>query len=65
MSPSFGIIETKNQEVKDENSNKNPTVLSVQRDYMAGEVSKALTKKLLLPRDIVEAHDAGIIHFHE
>ena len=65
MSPSFGIIETKNQEVKDENSNKNPTVLSVQRDYMAGEVSKALTKKLLLPRDIVEAHDAGIIHFHD
>lgn len=65
MSPSFGIIETKNQEVKDENSNKNPMVLSVQRDYMAGEVSKALTKKLLLPRDIVEAHDAGILHFHD
>ena len=51
--------------MKDENSNKNPTVLSVQRDYMAGEVSKALTKRLLLPADIVEAHEEGIIHFHE
>ena len=59
MSPSFGIIETKNQEVKDENSNKNPMVLSVQRDYMAGEVSKALTPH------IAQAHQEGIIHIHD
>ncbi len=59
------LIECNNEEVKQENSNKNPTVNSVQRDYMAGEVSKDLTKRLLLPRDIVEAHEEGIIHFHD
>ncbi len=61
----LSLIECNNEEVKQENSNKNPTVNSVQRDYMAGEVSKDLTRRLLLPRDIVEAHDAGIIHFHD
>ncbi len=59
------LIECNNEEVKQENSNKNPTVNSVQRDYMAGEVSKDLTKRILLPREIVEAHDAGILHFHD
>ena len=59
------LIECNNEEVKQENSNKNPTVNSVQRDYMAGEVSKDLTRRILLPRDIVEAHDAGLIHFHD
>ena len=59
------LIECNNEEVKQENSNKNPTVNSVQRDYMAGEVSKDLTKRLLLPPDIVEAHEEGIIHFHD
>ena len=59
------LIECNNEEVKQENSNKNPTVNSVQRDYMAGEVSKDITKRLLLPTDIVEAHEKGIIHFHD
>ena len=59
------LIECNNEEVKQENSNKNPTVNSVQRDYMAGEVSKDITKRLLLPREIVEAHEQGIIHFHD
>ncbi|MBE6704316.1 MAG: anaerobic ribonucleoside-triphosphate reductase [Ruminococcaceae bacterium] len=59
------LIECNNEEVKQENSNKNPTVNSVQRDYMAGEVSKDITKRILLPKDIVEAHDAGLIHFHD
>ncbi len=59
------LIECNNEEVKQENSNKNPTVNSVQRDYMAGEVSKDLTRRILLPRDIVEAHDQGLIHFHD
>ncbi len=59
------LIECNNEEVKQENSNKNPTVNSVQRDYMAGEVSKDLTKRILLPPDIVEAHEQGIIHFHD
>ena len=59
------IIECNNEEVKQENSNKNPTVNSVQRDYMAGEVSKDLTRRILLPQDIVEAHEKGIIHFHD
>jgi len=59
------LIECNNEEVKQENSNKNPTVNSVQRDYMAGEVSKDITKRILLPREIVEAHDAGLIHFHD
>ncbi len=59
------LIECNNEEVKQENSNKNPTVNSVQRDYMAGEVSKDLTRRVLLPREIVEAHDQGLIHFHD
>lgn len=59
------LIEHDNEEVKQENSNKNPTILSTQRDYMAGEVSKDLTRREFLPKDIVEAHDAGIIHFHD
>ena len=59
------LIECNNEEVKQENSNKNPTVNSVQRDYMAGEVSKDLTRRLLLPEDIVAAHDQGLIHFHD
>ncbi len=59
------LIECNNEEVKQENSNKNPTVNSVQRDYMAGEVSKDITKRILLPSEIVEAHDAGLIHFHD
>ena len=61
----LSLIECNNEEVKQENSNKNPTVNSVQRDYMAGEVSKDITKRLLLDNDIVEAHEQGIIHFHE
>ena len=61
----LSLIECNNEEVKQENSNKNPTVNSVQRDYMAGEVSKDITKRILLPRDIVEAHEQGIIHFHD
>ena len=59
------LIECNNEEAKQENSNKNPTVNSVQRDYMAGEVSRDITNRLLLPADIVEAHNAGIIHFHD
>ena len=61
----LSLIECNNEEVKQENSNKNPTVNSVQRDYMAGEVSKDITKRILLPPDIVEAHEKGIIHFHD
>ena len=61
----LSLIECNNEEVKQENSNKNPTVNSVQRDYMAGEVSKDITRRILLPTDIVEAHDKGIIHFHD
>ena len=61
----LSLIECNNEEVKQENSNKNPTVNSVQRDYMAGEVSKDLTRRILLPPDIVEAHDEGLIHFHD
>ena len=61
----MSLIECNNEEVKQENSNKNPTVNSVQRDYMAGEVSKDITKRILLPADIVAAHDQGIIHFHD
>jgi len=59
------LIECNNEEAKQENANKNPTVNSVQRDYMAGEVSKDLTRRMLLPEDIVKAHDEGIIHFHD
>ncbi|RGY49135.1 anaerobic ribonucleoside-triphosphate reductase [[Clostridium] symbiosum] len=61
----LSLIECNNEDVKQENSNKNPTVNSVQRDYMAGEVSKDLTTRLLLPQEVVEAHEAGIIHFHD
>ena len=61
----MSLIECNNEEVKQENSNKNPTVNSVQRDYMAGEISKDLTRRLLLPEDIVKAHEEGIIHFHD
>lgn len=61
----LSLIECNNEEVKQENSNKNPTVNSVQRDYMAGEVSKDITRRFLLPQDIVEAHEEGIIHFHD
>ena len=59
------LIECNNEEVKQENSNKNPTINSVQRDYMAGEVSKDLTRRILLPLDIVQAHEEGLIHFHD
>lgn len=59
------LIECENEDVKQENSNKNPTIISTQRDYMAGEVSKDLTRRVFLPKKIVEAHDAGIIHFHD
>ncbi len=59
------LIECNNEEVKQENANKNPTINAVQRDYMAGEVSKDITSRILLPQDIVEAHEAGIIHFHD
>lgn len=61
----LAIIENESEEIKQENSNKNPTVVSVQRDYMAGEVSKDLVKRILLPSEIVRAHDEGIIHFHD
>ena len=61
----LSLIECNNEEVKQENSNKNPTINSVQRDYMAGEVSKDLTRRLLLKPEIVEAHDEGLLHFHD
>ena len=61
----MSLLERSNEEVKQENSNKNPLVNSVQRDYMAGEVSKDITRRLLLPHDIMEAHDNGLIHFHD
>ena len=61
----LSLIECNNEEVKQENSNKNPTVNSVQRDYMAGEVSNDITRRILLPSDIVTAHEQGIIHFHD
>ncbi len=61
----LSLIECNNEEVKQENSNKNPTVNSVQRDYMAGEVSKDLTMRMLLPPELVKAHEEGIIHFHD
>ncbi len=61
----LSLIECCNEEVKQENSNKNPVVNSTQRDYMAGEVSRDITERLLLPADIVEAHKEGIIHFHD
>ena len=61
----ISLIECNNEEVKQENSNKNPTVNSVQRDYMAGEVSKDITKRILLSPDIVDAHERGLLHFHD
>ena len=61
----LSIVNCKNEEVKQENSNKNPSILPTQRDYMAGEISKDITRRMLLPKDIMDAHDAGIIHFHD
>ncbi len=61
----LSLIECNNEEVKQENANKNPTVNAVQRDYMAGEVSRDITNRILLPREVVDAHNAGIIHFHD
>ena len=61
----LALIDHMNEEVNQENSNKNPVINSTQRDYMAGEVSKDLTKRMLLPKEIVEAHEQGIIHFHD
>lgn len=61
----LSLINLSNEELKQENSNKNPTITSTQRDYMAGEVSKDLTRRLILPKDIVKAHDEGTIHFHD
>uniref|UniRef100_I5AUI1 Anaerobic ribonucleoside-triphosphate reductase n=1 Tax=Eubacterium cellulosolvens (strain ATCC 43171 / JCM 9499 / 6) TaxID=633697 RepID=I5AUI1_EUBC6 len=61
----LALIDQNNEEVKQENSNKNPVINSTQRDYMAGEVSKDLTRRILLPEEIVRAHEAGIIHFHD
>jgi ribonucleoside-triphosphate reductase len=61
----LSLIECNNEEVKQENSNKNPTVNSVQRDYMAGEVSKDITRRFLLPQEVIDAHEKGIIHFHD
>ena len=61
----LSLLECNNEEVKQENSNKNPTINSVQRDYMAGEVSKDISRRLLLPPEIVEAHEQGLIHFHD
>lgn len=61
----LSLINNDNEELKQENSNKNPTIISVQRDYMAGEVSKDITERLLLPEDVIKAHKEGIIHFHD
>ena len=61
----LSLIEQDNELLKQENSNKNPTIISTQRDYMAGEVSKDLTNRIFLPQDIVEAHKKGLIHFHD
>lgn len=61
----LSLVECNNEEVKQENSNKNPTVVSVQRDYIAGETSKDICRRLILPKDVVKAHDEGIIHFHD
>lgn len=59
------ILNLKNQDINEENSNKNPVILSTQRDYMAGELSKDISRNLLIPEDVLEAHDSGIIHFHD
>lgn len=61
----LSLLELENEDVKQENSNKNPVISSVQRDYMAGEVSKDITKRFLLPQEVVDAHEKGIIHFHD
>ena len=61
----LSLIECNNEEAKQENSNKNPVINSTQRDYMAGEVSRDITNRILLPEDIVKAHNEGIIHFHD
>ena len=61
----LSLIESNNEEVKQENANKNPTINAVQRDYMAGEVSKDITNRILLPKEVVDAHNQGIIHFHD
>ena len=61
----LSLVELENEEIKQENSNKNPILVSTQRDYMAGEMSKDLTRRKLLPADIMDAHDRGIIHFHD
>lgn len=61
----LALVECNNEEVKQENSNKNPTINSVQRDYVAGEVSKDLTRRILMPKDVIKAHDEGILHFHD
>lgn len=61
----LSIVNCKNEEVKQENSNKNPSILPTQRDYMAGEISKDITRRMLLPKDIMDAHDSGVIHFHD
>ena len=61
----LNLVNCVNEEAKQENSNKNPTVNSVQRDYIAGEVSRDITERLLLPQDVVEAHKSGLIHFHD
>lgn len=61
----LGIVNYQNEEIKQENSNKNPSVLPTQRDYIAGEVSKDITRRMMLPKEIMDAHDAGIIHFHD
>ena len=61
----LSLLDLSNEEIKQENSNKNPTINSTQRDYMAGEVSKDLAKRILLPEDVVKAHEEGVIHFHD
>lgn len=63
--PILSLINCENEEIKQENSNKNPTIVSTQRDYMAGEVSKDISRRYLLPENIIKAHDEGIIHFHD
>ena len=61
----LGIVEYNNEEVKQENSNKNPQIIPTQRDYIAGEVSKDIVRRMMLPKEITDAHDEGIIHFHD
>lgn len=61
----LSLIDSTNEEIKQENSNKNPVINSTQRDYVAGEVSKDISRRLLLPQDVIDANDAGIIHFHK